>query len=396
MRKKAFILVVGIIIAAGALFTAVYDVIYKYNSSNTINLNAATVDVRGRGYFYAHGTKINGAETATLNFDAGTYLMVIEGQGHKGRGAPAACFAFYKADGGVNYGANRMTVQIGVAGGKGGASDGSCDGAGYTSAPSNFARPSGWTTENELIAIASGGGGIGVSYDSFMAQTGFTEEQVQKITDGTFKGWEGDWWDFYINTIGNTAGCSGSPATQTSDGIRMDVTSINSDGSRNCVFRKTSDAYAGGGGGGGYFNGGASGIYTSAHEDFSRLQVGAGGSCTPWCYPIYSSDAERGASRNGMSGLGIVTFFRIDPYDVTISGSQVNHGQVAELGYDYGGGRVYDINHIGLDDWRKPQDAILHSEWVGYDNGIRAGWVYSVSEDGKSWHGVGPEKVNSE
>ena len=155
VRKKAFILVVGIIIAAGALFTAVYDVLYRYNSSNTINLNAATVDYTGQTSWSVQGTKNNGAETRTLSFDAGTYMVIFAGQSGApevtydcGYGAGAVCIAFYKADGSSER-PNSMTVNIGA---------GSVSGGGKTEVKTNFARPGGWTTEKELVAIASGGG----------------------------------------------------------------------------------------------------------------------------------------------------------------------------------------------------------------------------------------------
>ncbi|MBO4726373.1 MAG: hypothetical protein J5598_02095, partial [Clostridia bacterium] len=63
----------GIIIAAGALFTAVYDVLYRYNSSNTTNLNAAVSIGNGSewgdpNYWWASGSTFRGNETGTMNW----------------------------------------------------------------------------------------------------------------------------------------------------------------------------------------------------------------------------------------------------------------------------------------------------------------------------------------
>ena len=96
MRKKAFILVVGIIIAAGALFTTVYDVIYRYNSSNTTNLNAASsvyYDPSGT-YFSATGSGLQCNEITTLNFNNGTWMVFFNGQQGYAGGIGALCFAF--------------------------------------------------------------------------------------------------------------------------------------------------------------------------------------------------------------------------------------------------------------------------------------------------------------
>ncbi|MBS7400980.1 MAG: hypothetical protein KIG16_00510, partial [Eubacteriales bacterium] len=184
-RKKAFILVVGIIIAAGALFTSVYDVLYRYNSSNTTNLNAATVNKTGQTSWIVEGTKFNGAETTTLSFDAGTYMVVFSGQDGNQLGSQmesvgegAVCLAFYKG--------SNMTVTIGEGGGRGNQRDG----GGYTSVKTNFARPSGWTTEKELVAIASGAGAGSVAW--LAGYRGVTADLYLRCADGTFAGWDCD------------------------------------------------------------------------------------------------------------------------------------------------------------------------------------------------------------
>ena len=378
----------GIIIAAGALFTAVYDVLYRYNFSNTTNLNAATVDKTGQTRWSIGGTKFNGAETTTLNFDAGTWMIVFDGQNPSeslsGGGAGAVCIAFYKG--------SNMTVQIGVGGGAGVNGKG-WNGGGYTSVKTNFARPSGWTTENELTAIASGGGGTGRSTSSFMNATGMTQEQVFKMMDGTFKGWEGDWWDVHGQISNNFRHVSGTPGSWWGDGIRCDQVNVRSDGSGEYSFRRTEEGYAGGGGG--YFNGGASGLLYN-DEATSCLQVGGGGCCTPWCYPLQSSDMVTGPMRdNGercrvWTWWGGIDFINIDPMSIP-SGKDVSYGGTAELVAGVNGERTPREGVRGLvDEWPtiesgRPQD---------YDCGIRVGWVYSVSEDGKSWHGVGPDKID--
>ncbi|MBS7400992.1 MAG: hypothetical protein KIG16_00580 [Eubacteriales bacterium] len=402
VRKKAFILVVGIIIAAGALFTAVYDVLYRYNSSNTTNLNAATVNKTGQTYFDVVGSRVQCDETTTLKFDVGNYLLIFEGQvagSAWDNGHPATCLAFYKADGSAER-PNNMTVQIGVGGGVGVNGKG-WNGGGYTSVKTNFARPSGWTTENELTAIASGGGGTGRSTSSFMNATGMTQEQVFKMMDGTFKGWEGDWWDVHGQISNNFRHVSGTPGSWWGDGIRCDKVNVRSDGSGEYSFRRSVEGYAGGGGG--YFNGGASGLIYN-DEETSCLQVGGGGCCTPWCYPLYASDLENGpkypaGTVSGYDGFmrtnshwGYVEFWRIDPVKTSYPESRVVEYEdgVAELR----AGITPEKDGSGRN---TPESAVkaTHGYFADYDCGIRAGWVYSVSEDGKSWHGVGPDGLRS-
>ncbi len=61
----------SVIIAAGALFTAVYDVLYKYNTTNTTILNAATVDKRGQ----LHPSF--GSSTGSLDRDLACYIQKL-------------------------------------------------------------------------------------------------------------------------------------------------------------------------------------------------------------------------------------------------------------------------------------------------------------------------------
>ena len=199
----------GIIIAAGALFTAVYDVIYKYNSSNTINLNAATVDMMGRTIWYVDGDRKNDYKGFVLKFDTGTYMMIFSGQSGMENyieGSGAACLAFYKG--------NSMTVTIGVGGGRGSNTDGSLDGGGCTTVQTNFALPVGYA--GSYAAIASGSGLRNNPAASYIGG----EAAVKKVIDGTFAGWPGDDKNEVIAKMGLPTGFSyGTPASQFADGF---------------------------------------------------------------------------------------------------------------------------------------------------------------------------------
>ena len=364
MRKKAFILVVGIIIAAGALFTAVYDVIYRYNSSNTINLNAATVNKTGQTNWSLMGTTktVNG-ETAAFNFDQGTYMVIFGGQnGYTDRmdcGHGAVCLAFYKADGGVNYGPNNMTVQIGLDFLAGQNAD--CDGGGKTLVTTNFALPDGY--KGSLRAVASGGGGGAYGGGHI----------------GSFGSWNAgtDWASmggYYSNNADGWYGWAGSNGSWANDGFRYD-------GVRT---RQGNGMDGTGNGGAGFYNGG--GGYSSSLGGAS----GGSGSCTPWCYPLYCEGMQYHArapwpTSGSICEKGGVWFYRMDPTGQP-TGLNVNYGNIAEM-------RVVGSGP------HTPVTAVKQISWFANNNidcGIRTGWVYSVSEDGKSWHGVGPEKVNSE
>ena len=387
MRKKAFILVVGIIIAAGALFTAVYDVIYRYNSYNTINLNAATVDKTGQTSWSVEGTARNGAdETTTLGFDQGTYMMLFNGQtgsGGLGHGEGAQCIAFYKG--------SSMTVVIGVGGGKGGASDGSLDGGGKTIVTTNFALPVGYTGTYE--AIASGGGAGNPSTYAGYYPDGVYD--LYKVMDGTFKGKSGNsYWSkldqygsIYRKIAGNNGVYPGTPASQTGGGAGSTGARYPDGYEVESANLPSGEGGPGCGGGAGYYDGGF-GIST---------RTGGGGSCTPWCYPLQTSDVQSGPKRtNGercrlWTWWGEISFRNIDPMSIP-SGKDVSYGGTAELVAGVNGERTPRESVRGLvDEWQsmesgRPQD---------YDCGIRTGWVYSVSEDGKSWHGVGPDGLRS-
>ncbi len=345
----------SVIIAAGALFTAVYDVLYKYNTTNTTILNAATVDKRGETWWNVTGSAKNGNETTTCNFDDGTYIVIPWGQGggpdiniwtwDEGHGA--ACLAFYKG--------NSMTVTIGVPGGKGGASDGSRDGSGATYVQSNFALPMGTSAGT---AIASGAGGGSFAYQ--VSWNTLTTENACKIIDGTFSGLHK-----YSNKFGEyTYGTAiGRPATQTSNG-----------GSPNADETTCS------GGGGGFYYGGSGGTT----GDF-----GGGGSCSPNCYPVYSSDIQNGPKYpsgehagefvRASSNCGGAHFRRIDPERTPIVNNAV-YGNTA---------LVSDSNTLGNRYTPVSTVQLLEGDSTNanYDCGIRVGWVYSCSEDGEKWGG---------
>ena len=391
VRKKAFILVVGIIIAAGALFTAVYDVIYKSNSSNTINLNAATVDYTGKTSWSVEGTKRNGYETTTLNFDNGTWMLLFKGQDGLGGwdyGAGAMCIAFYKG--------NSMIVNIGEGGGRGNQRDG----GGCTSVTTNFALPSGYG--GELRAIASGAGAGSVAW--LVGYRGVTADLYLRCVDGTFAGWDCDSYTATKQMIGtNTDDSYGLPASQYHDGWAdsYDGNTGHTKRTPNKVGNIPDSQHGnniGYGGGGGYKSGGAGFGYTVLGGEYP----GGGGSCTPWCYPIQASDLQFGPKATGMpvansfmrswgNGYGIVSYYRIDPVGVPSSGvyGQVEYGNVASIVEPALGSTPRGI----------VKDIIASYSSIGsdqnFDCGIRTCWVYSVSEDGKSWHGVGPENFGT-
>ena len=368
----------GIIIAAGALFTAVYDVIYKYNSSNTINLNAATVDYTGQTFFCVTGTEKNGAETTTLSFDAGTYMVIFLGQngqqnGSGIKGEAAVCIAFYKG--------SNVTVQIGVGGGLGSYANG----GGKTVVSTNFALPNGYNGEYQ--AIASGGG-------AYYANPENDEYEKQfKVVDGTFAGWEADDWTATMQKIGiRTNHIQGTPATQTHGGWLDKYISDTTPGEGFIMtpnYTSGNDVWGGKqglGGGAGYFDGGAC----------VGTQYAGGGSCTPWCYPIGTSDLQNTYGANnpennielvGMGeDTGAVRFFKLDPNVFFENDSYtVAYGETVTLPVD-------DFTNGWL-----PKSIVqgYHERTANSDCGIRAGWVYSVSEDGKSWHGVGPDGLRS-
>ena len=373
----------GIIIAAGALFTAVYDVIYKYNSSNTTNLNAATVDKTGQTSWSVEGTARNGAdETTTLGFDQGTYMMLFNGQtgsGGLGHGEGAQCIAFYKG--------SSMTVVIGVGGGKGGASDGSLDGGGKTIVTTNFALPTGYSGELQAIAAGAGVGSVATSVVSTRNGGRYTDEELFKLMDGTFAGWTGDYGTVLSKMGLANRNAMGTPACQSNGGWMVT-------GDSRVALQTPSwvSGTRGLGGGAGYFDGGA-----CRYND----QVAGGGSCTPWCYPLQSSDCVTGPKRlNGepcrvCQHFGAVYYYLIDPMGMP-SGGTVAFGET--VGLMTGGAGVYTPYEAvkSLKASREEKYGYEADIQKDYDCGIRVGWVYSVSEDGKSWHGVGPEKVNSE
>ena len=346
----------SVIIAAGALFTAVYDVLYKYNTTNTTILNAATVDGRGLTYWEVKGSAKNCNETTTVNFDEGTYLVMLEGQasniggytayGQYGQGAD--CIAFYKG--------NSMTVTIGVPGGKGGAEDGSEDGGGATYVQSNFALPTGTSAGT---AIASGAGG-GSRFGDFTLLS-----DALKLMDGTFAGWPGNNVGVVVGRVidGSFDGdpAVGTPATQEHGGYYYP----------NIISANTNSAC---GGGAGYFDGGA-GHYGHAN--------GGGGSCSPNCYPISSSDIQNGPvftsgehagyHFRGNALNGAVYWWRLDPDGMPTSDHAVVYGNTVKIS---GSGSRYT-----------PKSALngIDPALASYDCGIKVGWVYSCSEDGEKW-----------
>ena len=358
----------GIIIAAGALFTAVYDVLYRYNSSNTTNLNAATVDKTGQTNWSLMGTtKTENGETAAFNFDQGTYMVIFGGQnGYTNRmdiGHGAVCIAFYKADGGVNYGPNNMTVQIGLDFLAGQNAD--CDGGGKTLVTTNFALPD--VYKGSLRAVASGGGGgtywggrVG-SFGSWNEGTDWASTGGYRCSDSYNESW------------------SGSNGSWTNDGFRYDEVRT----------RQGKGPGGEGNGGAGYYNGGG------GYGEYYGGASGGSGSCTPWCYPLYCEEIYsrlvNGSQSGSLCEYGGVWFYRIDPVEASYPDGKT-------VGYDDGVAELV----VGLtpdkdgSDRKIPVQGVKSSNswWANFDCGIRVGWVYSVSEDGKSWHGVGPDKID--
>ena len=112
-------------------------------------------------------------------------------------------------------------------------------------------------------------------------------------------------------------------------------------------------------GGAGYYDGGAGYNFTGGSGGMShaggRWMSGGGGSCTPWCYPVFSNDIQNGPMYNGaaftwydgynqtqrteyptggarhlLSGHGQVLFYKIDPM-VMPSGGTVAYGDMVTL-----------------------------------------------------------------
>ncbi len=382
-KRIASIIVLSVIIAAGALFTGVYDVLYKYTTTNTTILNAATVDKRGLTYFDQAGPDIQGNSVVSLNFDQGTYMVVFNGQtpypyeykssissgtNYWRAGSGAACLAFYKG--------NNMTVTIGEGGGIINSTRpeepkvNDSWGGGKTLVATNFALPMGYS--GELTAIAAGGGS-GTNSDL----SGITKQDRVRIMDGTFAGWSGGSRAVVLENMGVSTNLStvGTPASQDSPGFAYDGT------------RTPNTKYYGGGAG--YYDGGGG----DAHSSTGKYGFAGGGSCTPWCYPIYSSDIQNGPRytsgdyvgdyirhmfyRNGAVRLG-----RIDP-TVMPKGKTVVYGNNVIL-LEGGTGAYTPVSMMQR-----------YEEITNYNVGIRVGWVYSCSEDGEKW-GAGSDRLRSE
>ena len=132
------------------------------------------------------------------------------------------------------------------------------------------------------------------------------------------------------------------------------------------------------GGGAGYFDGG---------KDEGGTNLAGGGSCTPWCYPLATTDVDYGISDYydalwhwvGLNeNLGSVYFYNVAPGKMP-SGGTVAYGETVRL--LEGGVGVYT-----------PVSAMreYHASTRNSDCGIRVGWVYSV-EKGGCWEGLAPD-----
>ena len=362
-----------VILAAGALFTAVYDVIQSMDLSHTKIVTAATVDNTGNNSFMVGGTKFNGAETTTTSFTQGTWVIIFNGQDFSkvdlgwNRGYGAVCLAFYKG--------NSMTVQIGVGGGVGGKYNGS----GKTIVTTNFALPNGYSGSYEAMSAGAGAG----TCDLATVHNRYTIAELQKLMDGTFAGWTGDYGTVLSKMGLANINAMGTPACQSNGGWMVTGDSQGAAQTPNWV-----SGTSGLGGGAGYFDGGA-----CKHDN----QVAGGGSCTPWCYPLASSDIENGPRytngrvgervRNPYGGTGDIRFYRIDP-GVMPKGGTVAYGETVRLA-EGGVGAWNPYDAVRLSDPSSPK------RFEDYDCGIRAGWVYSV-EKGGGWEGLAPDGERSE
>ena len=369
-KRIASIIVLSVIIAAGALFTAVYDVLYKYHTTNTTILNAETVDNTGETYWGVVGSRKNCDETTTFSFDQGTYMVIFGGQisNYQGSfleyGVGASCITFYKG--------NSMTVTIGVPGGKGSAEDGSRDGGGATYVQSNFALPIG---TNAGTAIASGAGAS--MWQDLGVEQSFTASEAMKIMDGTFAGFGDDYWSVIVAvTKGGVTGepWPGTPASQNMNGLRSDGT-------------RTSNG--GWGGGAGYYDGGG-GAIGGVYDYWKTKSFAGGGSCSPNCYPIASSDIQIPFIYSNNAGVdehligtrvrsyyttrGYTYFYRIDPLN-EVSGNETSFGSEAKLQVSGTSGGLSTPNGI----------LNRYDVYENLDTGLEVGWVYSCSEDGEKW-----------
>ncbi len=424
-RRRASIVILAVVFSAVALFVVAYDILKRFNvssveentveagSSGTQYMGGGEIDATGKTSFYVvGGDSATRMEQTTLNFDNGTYIVFFAGKGgteaytNNGSGRGAVCFGFYKGNG--------QTIRIGIPGGTGNGSDNAygMDGYGCTEVDTNFATPGGslmeerqnmeryiylasnYSTSSSHIggySRAGGGGGFG-----YIIQSSDSPQLAwRNAADATFKGYSGeDWVDVarYLGVTTNNGNpnafnqdCPGMPATQDSDGFRCVDGSgygpdeVNCNGYKRSVTVYTQGANGstyvnGAGGGGGYRKGGggapsSNGVgYTEVDK---RFPIGGGGSCSPWVYPLYSSDSVNGAKCLDGDGHGAVWFYRIDPsslpQDVT---------GVYENSYTFPGVTVENAFGNSSETRWTPDSAALNLTNGAVSTGVGAAWVY--------------------
>ncbi len=147
-RRKASVIVVAVVFAALALFGFAFEILHRFDQTETAPVSAAT---------YAGKNSFTITSTQDFTCDNGVYMVIFSGANGGGTnyGYGAQCIAFYQGSG--------STVTM-TAGGTGGTSGDCGNGGSSTTVCSNFAMPSGQSVGN---AIAAGGGGGGSNISNY-------------------------------------------------------------------------------------------------------------------------------------------------------------------------------------------------------------------------------------
>lgn len=371
----------SVLVAACALFSAVFKFRGLSNSDNpAIEAAAETKNFTGQTTFDLTGPSKNCDKSYTLNFDNGVYAVRFWGQDGNGskQGYGAVCLAFYKG--------NSMTVRIGQGGGNPYSSSYGSRGGGKTTISTNFGRPNGQT---DTSAVAGGGGGGGTSE----AGSGIGYTNYKLIADATwaganysnygqamaakFSGWAIS--KSMSNGSGSYYWMPGTPASQSSGGFQgpNSYSSTSKTKSPNGSYYYVgvyggSTMVSGSGGGAGYNDGGGGSAFAYVDGGGSLRNSGpaqgGGGSCSPNCYPLCTSDIT-GYTRNPYNGNGGVSFYRIDPTTLPEGASKT---------YD---GTALTLKNTGNTGAYVPES-------VEYVSGIKTAWVYQyTNNNGNTWFG---------
>ncbi len=393
-RRRALIVILAVVFSAVALFTVAYDVLKRFDiSSRDVIINGA-VDLTGETNHYM-------GENKTYQVDKGVYMLLFRGEMGIGKtsqysggqyvgsgawspGIGATCVAFYKVPNSANYG----TITTYTTGGNLTGGQGSCNGGDAMAVSgSNFALSAAGSSYNSQYsttkAIAGAGGGCGACDYGGVDNYASYRNSIQKMTDATFKGYSLSSpnispWQACVSDIVALTGQSfngrygGTPANQSTNGVSYRCNAEKDGVTRTLSGPSGNVQVTGCGGGGGYYAGG--GGYPSV---FFECGWGGGGSCTPNCYPINTSDS-RVYRRYFGSGGSYAGFYRIDPStDAYPLGSSVPYRETAEL----------DVQ--SNDRWT-PFRVLQEDDFFSYNRfsedelGIRVAWVFHTRNKGET------------